>query len=121
MALSASRLREDVYRILDSVLETGQSVEIERKGKLLRISVVEPAERPERRLEDLPTRDLIVGDPEDLVNIDWSQYWEPRFDLLPVTAAADMVAESSASRTRAERSPRAARDGRAAGPKSKPR
>jgi hypothetical protein len=34
---TASRLRENVYRILDEVLETGVPVEIERRGKILRI------------------------------------------------------------------------------------
>jgi hypothetical protein len=42
MALTASKLRENIYKILDQILETGVPVEIERDGKLLRISTVEP-------------------------------------------------------------------------------
>lgn len=73
MALTASKLRENVYRILDEVLETGVPVEIERRGRILRIVAVEPR----GRLANLETRPIIIGDPEDLVHIDWSSEWRP--------------------------------------------
>ncbi len=34
---TASHLRQNIYRILDEVIETGQPVEIERKGSVVRI------------------------------------------------------------------------------------
>ena len=37
MSVSATKLREDLYRIIDSVLETGEPVEIKRKGGTVRI------------------------------------------------------------------------------------
>ena len=71
MAVTASKLREDVYNILDKVLETGEPVEIERKGKLLRI-VVEPATNS--RLARIVKRPgLVTGDPADLASMDWSR------------------------------------------------
>ena len=73
MPLRASSLRENIYRILDEILETGVPVDIERKGKLLRIAAVEPRSK----LASLKSRDLIVGDPEDLVHVDWSEEWHP--------------------------------------------
>jgi len=73
MPLRASALRENIYRILDEILETGVPVDIERKGKLLRIAAVEPRSK----LANLKSRDLIVGDPEDLVHVDWSEEWRP--------------------------------------------
>jgi len=73
MTLRASALRENIYRILDEILETGVPVDIERKGKLLRITAVEPRSK----LANLKPRDLIVGDPEELVHIDWSEEWRP--------------------------------------------
>jgi hypothetical protein len=73
--LTASRLRDDIYNILDKVLETGEPVEIERKGRLLRI-VAEPP--PVSRLSRLIERPgLINGDPEDLPEIDWMKDWNP--------------------------------------------
>jgi hypothetical protein len=41
MVLTTSKLREGIYNILDAIQETGESVEIERQGRVLRI-VAEP-------------------------------------------------------------------------------
>lgn len=71
---SVSRLRADLYRVLDRVLETGVPVEIERNGKRLRIV---PAER-EGRLKNLtPHPEFLRADPESLVHMDWSDEWRP--------------------------------------------
>jgi prevent-host-death family protein len=74
-AITASKLRENVYRILDQVLETGVPIEIVRRGKKLRI--VPSGERPAGgRLDNLPERHhVIAGDPEDLIHVDWSKRW----------------------------------------------
>lgn len=74
MALSASKLRANVYRLLDEVLETGKPLEIERNGKTLLIT---PKER-ESIWDRLPRREgFIVGDPNDLIHMDWSSEWNP--------------------------------------------
>jgi hypothetical protein len=74
MALSASKLRANIYRLLDEVLETGKPLEIERNGKIL---VVAPKER-ESIWDRLPRREgFIVGDPDELIHIDWSSEWNP--------------------------------------------
>lgn len=73
MRLTASRLRQDIYRILDKVLETGVPVEIERRGKVLRI--VPPPECS--KLDSLPRRDYLSADPEEIVHVDWSETWRP--------------------------------------------
>jgi hypothetical protein len=74
MPITASKLRANVYRLLDQVLETGQPLEIERNGKALVIAPKEEASIWER----LPRREgYIVGDPADLIHIDWSSEWDP--------------------------------------------
>jgi len=73
MRLTASRLRQDIYRILDRVLETGVPVEIERHGKVLRI--VPPEETS--KLDSLPSRDYLLVEPEEIVHLDWSDQWRP--------------------------------------------
>ncbi len=73
MKLTASSLRQNVYRILDEVLETGVAVEIERRGRLLRIV---PVDSPSK-LREIPERDYLIGDPEDIVHVDWSDEWRP--------------------------------------------
>jgi antitoxin (DNA-binding transcriptional repressor) of toxin-antitoxin stability system len=72
MEMTASALRRDIYRILDRVLETGEPVIIERNGRRVRISA---DDRPSR-LDSLVRRpDVVVGDSEDLVHLDWSSEW----------------------------------------------
>ena len=58
MALTASKLRENIYRVLDQVLETGEPVEIERAERQV------PGERAEAESVSythltLPTSDLV--------------------------------------------------------------
>jgi antitoxin (DNA-binding transcriptional repressor) of toxin-antitoxin stability system len=72
--MTTSQLRENVYRILDEVLETGVPVEIERKGRRVRIV---PVESPSRLGRLQPRPDFVVGDPEELVHLDWSTEWKP--------------------------------------------
>ena len=79
VALTASKLREDIYKILDGVLETGEPVEVERKGRILRIVADNP---PVSRLAKIKKRPgLINGDPKDLAGIDWSTLWDPEGSL----------------------------------------
>jgi hypothetical protein len=71
MVVKPSRLRANLYRLLDHVLRTGEPIEIDRGGKkLLIVSKEKPA-----RLTNLVRREVIVGDPEDLVHVDWSKEW----------------------------------------------
>ena len=63
----------DILRLLDKVVKTGIPVEIERKGKRLLVS---PA-RKYRNLSCLEEHpDFIVGNPDDLVHMDWSVEWK---------------------------------------------
>lgn len=71
---SASRLRANLYRLLDRVAETGEPLEIERKGRVLRIEVL-PRTDPLVGLSAHP--DAVPGDLEDLVHLDWSEEWRP--------------------------------------------
>jgi len=74
MVVTASELRQNVYKLLDEVLETGVPLEIERKGRRLRII---PSDAPSKLDRLVPHPGSIVGDPEDLVHIDWSGEWHP--------------------------------------------
>ncbi len=72
--VTLSELRADLYRLADQVLDSGEPLEILRKGRVLRL-VAEPDERRLDRIQPIP--DLIKGDPEALVDIEWSGEWQP--------------------------------------------
>jgi len=74
MAITASKLRENVYRILDEAIETGNPVEIERKGVILRIV----PEVRQSKISRLKKRDIFVGDPDDIIGMDWLSEWGER-------------------------------------------
>lgn len=71
MTVTASALRADVYNILDRAIASGEVVEIERNGVVVRL--VPPPKRS--RLERLPRRSVIVGD-GDLAEFSPAQ-WAP--------------------------------------------
>lgn len=74
MPITASQLRADVYRLLDQAIATGEPLEIERNGVVLRL--VPP--QPRHWLDRLPRREgVVAGDPESLVHVDWTDSWEP--------------------------------------------
>lgn len=71
--LSPSRLRANLYRILDQVLATGRPVHGVRRGRLLRITP-----EGQGRLHLLrPHPEYLDGDPEEPVHLDWSDRWRP--------------------------------------------
>ncbi len=69
--LTASKLRENVYGILDQVLETGTPVEVVRKGKVLRIV----PETPAPKLARLKRRRAYKGDADQILGINWLKEW----------------------------------------------
>jgi hypothetical protein len=76
MRLTASRLRANIYRILDHVAETGIPVEIIR-GKR-RLKIVPADDTVPSRIDRLKARPkALVGDPQRIVHVDWSKEWKP--------------------------------------------
>jgi len=71
MRVTASKLRENVYRILDEAIATGRPVEVLRKGVVLKIV---PETRPSK-LSRLKKRSGFDGDPDTIAGMDWSAEW----------------------------------------------
>ena len=76
MKVTATQLRSDLYRILDRVAKSGEEVEITRASGSL---VIRPksSERRARRGGAKGNPKLIVGNPDELVHVDWSKHWKP--------------------------------------------
>ncbi len=68
--VSPTELRSNIYKLLDEVLNSGVPIEIKKGEKLLRIVPVEKS----NKLMNLTTRsNVIVGDPDGLVDISWEK------------------------------------------------
>lgn len=74
MAITASELRQNIYQLLDEVLQTGVPLEVELKGQRLRVV---PAERVSRIASLRPHPEAVPGDLEALVHLDWISEWRP--------------------------------------------
>jgi len=94
MRVTPTQLRQNVYAILDEVLEKGIPVEVVRKGKVLRIV---PEQRGNKLERIKPIPNVWVGDPEDTFKIDWMKEWnEPKL-------LEEMEQEMKARKRRARR------------------
>ncbi|MBD3420739.1 MAG: type II toxin-antitoxin system Phd/YefM family antitoxin [Chitinivibrionales bacterium] len=72
MILNVTQFRQNMYKALDQVIETGIPLEINRKGKTLKVICEEPVSK----LDNLKPHNIINGDPEDLAEISWEQEWK---------------------------------------------
>lgn len=72
-SISVTALRQNLFKLVDQVLATGVPVEIERHGKKL---LLIPAESVSK-LANLKRRHVIVGDPEELVDLQVGEWHEP--------------------------------------------
>lgn len=64
--LTLTALREQLFEVVDQIIKTGVPVEIERHGHRLRIVLDDPP----KKLAKLRPRNTIVGDAEDLVDLE---------------------------------------------------
>jgi prevent-host-death family protein len=81
MAITATKLRSDLYRVIDDVIKKGVPVEVELRGKKVRIVPAEPRDK----LANLVRRPgVIVGDPGRLARVKtfdeakWRKKWDKR-------------------------------------------
>jgi hypothetical protein len=80
MRLTATKFKKNIDQILDSVLSNGKSVEIERKGQILKLIPVKTKIK-KSKLMNLEPHDTIVGDPESIIHIDWLKEWKEEMNL----------------------------------------
>ncbi len=74
--VTPTELRANIYNLLDEVLATNVPLEINKGGKRLRII---PIEKGDKLQNLVPRPDVILGDPDELVNISWEK--EANLDL----------------------------------------
>jgi hypothetical protein len=73
MQTTLTDLRAHLYQRIDELIATGVPIEVNRKGHHLKI-ILEAAPAKLKKL--IRRENIIIGDPEDLVHMDWSQEWK---------------------------------------------
>lgn len=81
MAITATKLRSDLYRVIDDVIKKGMPVEVELRGRKVRIVPAEPRDK----LANLVKRPgVIVGDSGRVAQVKtfdetkWRKKWDKR-------------------------------------------
>jgi antitoxin (DNA-binding transcriptional repressor) of toxin-antitoxin stability system len=72
--VTATHLRKELFKTLDSVVATGEPVEIRRPGGTARIVAAASGSRL-ARLQPHPG--TVVGDAETLPDLSWTEDWQP--------------------------------------------
>jgi len=70
--MSLTALRQQLFKLVDQVIQTGVPLEIERNGHKVKIILDEK----KSKLANLKVHDCISGDPDDLVDLsvsDWNE------------------------------------------------
>ena len=66
--ITPTQLRTDIYNLLDEILKTGNPLEIIKGNKRL---VIYPMDKVNKLQNLPPLPGVILGDADDLVNINW--------------------------------------------------
>jgi hypothetical protein len=72
MNTTATDLRAHLYSYLDRIVQTGEVLEVRRKGVVLKIS----REQAGSRLERLPKRPTMLVGPDAIVEQEWAGTWQ---------------------------------------------
>jgi hypothetical protein len=80
VTLTLDQFQKDALPWLAKLKKTGETLLIvagEEKFEVRPAGTASPRETVGELEKALPKRDIIVGDPEDLVHLDWSSEWRP--------------------------------------------
>jgi hypothetical protein len=106
--MTATRFRQDLFKTLDRIALTGEPLEIERNGAVLRVQLAESG----GNLLDLERfagrRQLLHVPAEELISSDWSAHWRPEggFEPEASSAGADTPRRTPAAKPSARPSPK---------------
>jgi len=74
MTITPTDFRKDLFNLLDTILTTGKTLEINRNGHIFKVIPPKKIKKLDRLI---PHPDAVVGDSSDFVSIDWSSEWKP--------------------------------------------
>jgi len=71
-SISLTALRQQLFKLVDQVIQTGIPLEIERNGHRVKVILDEK----KSKLANLKAHDCIEGDPDDLINLSLTEWNE---------------------------------------------
>ena len=74
MTITPTDFRKDLFNLLDTILATGKTLEINRNGHIFKVV---PPKKSQKLDRIVAHKDAVVGDSDELVSIDWSSEWKP--------------------------------------------
>ncbi len=75
--MKPTELRKNIYKILDTIAETGKPVEIERNGEIFKIMCETKAGKL-KRIEQKKHPKAFIGNSDDILSLDWTAEWKPK-------------------------------------------
>lgn len=70
--ISLTSLRNNLFKIVDEVIQSGNPVELERKGHRLKIVL----EEKKSKLDNIKPHDCIEGNPDELIDLKVAEWHE---------------------------------------------
>jgi len=74
MTITPTDFRKDLFNLLDSILESGKVLEINRNGHIFKVV---PPKKSSKLDKLIAHPDAVVGNSDDFVSMDWSSEWKP--------------------------------------------
>jgi hypothetical protein len=74
MIITPTDFRKNLFNLLDMLLETGKTLEINRNGHIFKVIPPKKIKKIDRLI---PHKDAVIGNSDDFISIDWSSEWNP--------------------------------------------
>ena len=71
MIVNATTFRSNLYKLLDEILETGNSLKIRKNNRILEIS----AKPKQKKMDRLSKHKCLNVPPESIIHTDWIEEW----------------------------------------------
>ena len=73
MTITPTDFRKDLFNLLDMILESGKTLEINRNGHIFKVVPPKKTNKLDRLIAH---KDAVVGDSDDFISMDWSNEWQ---------------------------------------------
>lgn len=74
MTITPTYFRKNLFSLLDEILKSGKTLELNRNGQIIKIMPTKKANKLKRLIAH---PDAVIGDSDDFINMSWSGEWKP--------------------------------------------